>query len=341
MRHLINIDDIETSFISTIFQSAAEYKIRRLDAMRPGASHNAWDYLSDRLKNYLLITDFFEPSTRTRLSFEAAMTYMGGNVIGTENAAEFSSFKKGESLSDNFRVISGYGDIIVGRFLHEGDAKIAASASSIPVINGGDGKGEHPTQALIDLFSIIEKFPENTASDLHITFVGDNLHSRTVQSLARLLARFDPIRRMTFIGHEEQNFDPDDKTGFLHSLREIAIAHGRADGDLGFLCLNELTEDIIRSSDIVYVTRSQIERHNNMFVTLDPTWHVKIDKPSIVLTPELANMMPERSMILHPLPRNSELPPEIDENPRAYYFQQAHNGLFIRMAILEILCMKN
>lgn len=322
--HLLKVDDLSHEFLGNIFDKAGEYKYRRHH------SRALWNELHGRLHNQVLISDFFEPSTRTRFSFEAAMAYMGGEVIGSENAAEFSSYKKGESLYDNFRVISGYGDIVVGRFLREGEAEIAANASLIPVINGGDGKGEHPTQALIDLFSVIEKFPN--PQNLRITFVGDNLHSRTVNSLARLLVRFPCVREMTFLGPEDQNFtqaETDDlydrSGGYNHNIH---IWH-RA---------REFNAKQMAQTDVLYMTRSQVERHRTIPGTtvLDPT---RPTGPDFYLTPELADSLPDNAIILHPLPRNAELPATIDSNPRAYYFEQAWNGLFIRMALLEELCI--
>ncbi len=311
MKHIITVEDIDADLISYMFPLYEECKRTRrtLDYL--------YNRLHNRLRGRLMITDFFEPSTRTRLSFEAAMSYLGGRVIGTENATEFSSIKKGESIADNFRVISGYCDIIVGRFLNEGDARIAADASLVPLINGGDGKGEHPTQALVDLFSIMEKFPD--AEGLRVTFLGDNKHSRTVRSLARLLARFSCITEMNFIGPSEINISLKD---FDYDIWESNVK---------LTCYNELLPMVIGCSDIVYVTRSQIERH----------YSENMDEGNFIFTPELADTMPEHGLILHPLPRRSELPVEVDNNPRAYYFQQAHNGLYVRMALLEALCLKN
>ncbi len=331
MKHIISIDDLDLDFIDQVFALAEEYKERR--QYRFWA--NLWNELSVRLRHRLMITDFFEPSTRTRLSFEAAMTYLGGNVIGTENAAEFSSIKKGESIADNFRVISGYCDIIVGRFLNEGDARIAADASMVPLINGGDGMGEHPTQALIDLFSIKEKFPD--VKDLRVTFIGDNKHSRTVRSLARLLARFPWVSKMNFIGRPEINFTADDSDGFIHELVQISNNYNEYHPySIGFLCEDWLNPDTIKNhTDIIYMTRSQTERYSNL---TSEQVNVKGIQPSnFVLTPEIANLMPDNGLILHPLPRTTELPIEVDNNPRAYYFQQAHNGLFVRIALLETL----
>src|ERR1051326_3469026 len=164
MKHIISVDDLDHEFLHALFDRTTF--IKRLRHNEENNYH--WSNLSDILRGRLLITNFFEPSTRTRMSFEAAMNYLGGAVIGTENAAEFSSFKKGESLEDNFKVLSGYCDIIVGRFLDEGDAQRASLACDVPLINGGDGKGEHPTQGILDLFSIRGEF-HDPELDVHLS----------------------------------------------------------------------------------------------------------------------------------------------------------------------------
>lgn len=312
MKHILSVDDFNHDFLQELIDRAAFIK----DIRRNKNSNLTWSVLSGHLKNYLMITDFFEPSTRTRLSFEAAMTYLGGHVIGTENAAEFSSFKKGESIEDNFKVISGYCDVIVGRFLNEGEAHRAASSCQVPLINGGDGKGEHPTQALIDLFSIVEKFPNQ--EQLTVTFIGDNRRSRTVQSLARLLAGFDAVSNINFISPATLMVE----TEFLDDLQTRRVGSELV---LQTSCL--LDADWIKASNVVYMTRSQIERDNTGF-------------HGFVFGPECAAILPENAIILHPLPRNSELPIEIDNDPRAYYFEQAWNGLYVRMALLEAICAK-
>lgn len=311
MQHLLNVDDLDHDFIFEIIDRA-----RLIKRLRHGEEINRfWSDLSNLLTNRLMITMFFQPSTRTRLSFEAAMSYLGGKVIGTENAEEFSSFKKGASIEDEFRVISGYCDIIVGRFKNDGDALLAASKCEVPIINGGDGKGEHPTQALIDLFSIVEKFP--SPEQLHISFVGDNRRSRTVHSLARLLAGFKNVGRMNFMSCP-------DLTVPLDFMQEIDQRSGRQIAAL----YAYVDDNLIHRSDVVYVTRSQDEHGGS------------VDN-GLVFGPNYAAMMPENSIILHPLPRNSELPIAVDNDPRAYYFDQAHNGLYLRMALLEALCPRN
>lgn len=302
MKHLISINDIDKKFISKIFKRSSEIKNARLKSNQ---------FFSEKLKGKLLITHFFEPSTRTRLSFESAMIYLGGNVIGSENAGEFSSFKKGENLSDNFRVISGYCDIVVGRFKNEGEAYIAAENSLVPVINGGDGKGEHPTQALLDMFTIMEKFPN--LNNLTITFIGDNARSRTVHSLAKLIKQFPYVKLIRFINPYGQCLD------FVNELKNIDTPN-TPDVEIKY----DINKEYIADSDVIYITRNQNERGHYI-------------QNYMVFTNDMANMMPEHGIIMHPLPRNSELPLDVDKNPRAYYFEQAQNGLFVRMAILEEL----
>ncbi len=309
-QHIITVDDLTHEFLQELFDKATWIK-----KVRMGGNNNYyWKSLTETLTGKLLISDFFEPSTRTRLSFEAAMHYLGGNVIGTENAAEFSSYKKGESLEDNFRVLSGYCDIIVGRFLQEGEARRAAAACDVPLINGGDGKGEHPTQAMTDLFSIIEKFDD--PEELTITFVGDNKRSRTVRSLALLLAGFG-VRKMNFIS-------PPDLSMEEHVCNEIAV---RSKATCKTEIFDHLNVDRLRESNVVYVTRSQNERGG-------------VIDHGMIFGPCEAALLPENAIILHPLPRNSELPVEVDQDPRAYYFEQARNGLYVRMALLQALCPK-
>jgi aspartate carbamoyltransferase catalytic subunit len=311
MRHLISVDDLEDEFITQIYDHADYFKVARKDRGQD------WFSCTQALRNQILITDFFEPSTRTRLSFEAAMSYLGGNVIGTENAADFSSIKKGESIYDNFKVISGYGDIIVGRFRQEGEARLAADASEIPLINGGDGKGEHPTQALIDGFIIDRTFP--SYDGLTVTFIGDNEHSRTVKSLFKMLSRHNV--EMNFLNSPTWKADP---TWRLHHGWKGEGTWIRPDTFRG----TQEVERTIRNSHVVYMTRNQVERHQNMLEDVAPRF---------VLDQHYVDMLPDTAIILHPLPRNEELPAAIDADPRARYFEQAHNGLFIRMALLEQL----
>jgi aspartate carbamoyltransferase catalytic subunit len=311
--HIISVDDLYPLMLKQICDIAVDLK-----AVRRGKISYDWSNFTTRLRGCLMISDFFEPSTRTRLSFEAAMAYLGGSVIGTENAAEFSSFAKGESLEDNFRVISGYGDIIVARFKNEGEARKASLACTVPLINGGDGTGEHPTQALIDYFTIREEFDDLETGEINIVFMGDNKRSRTVQSLAKLLAPLPAIKKITFVQHNMLK----PETSFIKDINR------RANREIceTVSCLGGvIVPDVWETAQIVYMTRSQDERGG------------EVPGGGLVFLPQYLEKMPERSIIMHPLPRNSELPTEIDRDPRARYFQQAHNGLYVRMALLDWL----
>jgi aspartate carbamoyltransferase catalytic subunit len=309
MEHLISIDDVTPEEVDEIIERATVYKMIRQDAI-------SWSFVQRASMishmNKLLISVFYAPSTRTRFSFEAAMSYLGGHVIGTENAAEFSSVKKGESIADNFRVISGFGDVIVGRFRNEGDARIAADASLVPVINGGDGMGEHPSQALIDYYTIRTALPEMPS---WITFVGDNRRSRTVKSLCRLLTSCTRINEIVFVSPPGLEPDPE----FIEELEfeQVSVS----------ICTDIREEMLLETTPVVYVTRSQNECSDNQF-----------DGSQYAFTPDLLKRLNPNAIIMHPLPRNSELPVEIDADPRAKYFEQARNGLFVRMALLEKIC---
>ena len=187
LRHVVTVRDFTPGFLESVFQSAASSK--RQHAGRGRGARVRWSPHWNALRDHVMVSLFYEASTRTRHSFEAAMARLGGKVITTENAAEFSSAIKGESLEDTIRIESGYGDVIVLRHKEKGAAARAAAVSDVPVINAGDGDGEHPTQALLDLFTIAEGFPGRR--DLRVTFVGDLLKGRTVHSLAYLAAMLE------------------------------------------------------------------------------------------------------------------------------------------------------
>ena len=255
---------------------------------------------------------FFEPSTRTRFSFEASMLRLGGNVITTENAGVFSSAQKGESLPDSIRTLCCYLDVIVLRHFDDGSAAIAAAASTVPVINAGDGPGEHPTQALLDLFTILEECGDPAKQ--HVVFVGDLKHGRTVHSLARLLAMYGTC--MSFVS-------PDGLRLPERLLQEL-IAAGCTVHEYGTL------QEVASTADVIYMTRVQKERFEDL-------GGIALDGSSYALTPELVAAMKIDTVVMHPLPRNSEIPTWFDEDPRAAYFRQAQNGLYVRMALLEEL----
>ncbi len=265
------------------------------------------------LKNKILITLFYEPSTRTRLSFEAAMIKLGGSVISTENAASFSSAAKGETLEDTIRVINGYGDVIVIRHPENGAAKKASLISEIPVINAGDGTGQHPTQSLLDLYTINKEL--GRIDDIRIAMVGDLANGRTTRSLAYLLAKYNNIR-ITFVAPPNVRMKDDIKQYLTRHNVEFEET--------------ENLDEAVSQVDVVYQTRIQRERFSNME-------EYEKTKGIYIINKKLLEILPEKAIIMHPLPRVDEISYEVDQDPRSAYFRQAHNGLYIRMALLSIV----
>jgi len=258
----------------------------------------------------LMASIFYEPSTRTRLSFEAAMAHLGGAVISTENAAQMSSAAKGESLRDTIRIISGYADVIVLRHHDQGSASAAAAVASVPVINAGDGPGEHPTQALLDAYTINRR--RGALEGLHTVFLGDSLYGRTVHSLCLLLRQY-PGQRHTFVSPPEA--DPP-----AHLLAELAAAGVD-------VCVRTDILAAVATADVLYVTRVQKERFADPAQYQAAAGRYRVDQRVLdALCPD--------AMILHPLPRLQELPETTDADPRAAYFQQAKLGIPVRMALL-------
>ncbi len=311
LRHVVTVRDFTPSFLESVFRSASSSK--RQHAGRGRGARVRWSPHWNALRDHVMISLFYEASTRTRHSFEAAMARLGGTVITTENAAEFSSAIKGETLEDTIRIESGYGDVIVLRHKERGAAARAAAVSDVPIINAGDGDGEHPTQALLDLFTIAEQFPGRR--DLRITFVGDLLKGRTVHSLAWLAAVLDGTTsgfagEINFVAPEALQIPE----GVERRVRDHGLPTARHD---------RLTPELIAGSDVMYMTRTQNERHD-----------VALPGGSYALTETLASALHPNAIVLHPLPRNSELPEAIDRLPQSRYFQQARNGLFVRMAVL-------
>lgn len=270
------------------------------------------------LNGKIMAVVFYEPSTRTRLSFEAAMHRLGGRVIGTENAKEFSSKAKGESLEDSIRVVSEYVDIIVLRYHKEGGAQRAQKFSKVPIINAGDGTGEHPTQALLDTYTIKKRF--GSIENLSIAMVGDLANGRTVRSLSCLLANHYPMNKIYFISPEAVKMR-DDVKSYLNG-KGIKWEEG-----------NEL-KSILPKIDVVYQTRVQRERFQD-----DPELFEKVvnDSKKLIINEDCLNIMKPNSIIMHPLPRQTEISYAVDNDARAFYFQQAGNGLYIRMALLTMI----
>lgn len=266
---------------------------------------------TQRFPNKIMSTLFFEASTRTRFSFESAMHRLGGRVIGTENASQFSSAIKGETLEDMIRIIAGYSDLIVMRHTDIGAAKRAAAVSTVPVINAGDGSGEHPTQALLDLYTIEKEF--GGIDGVHIAMIGDLTYGRTVHSLSYLLANYRNVH-ISFISPDNVRIP----SYVLQYLDEKGISYEET-ADL---------EGLAKTADVFYQTRIQKERFPS------PEEYTKAEGKYII-DRNLLDTMKDKAMILHPLPRAGEIHPDVDQDPRAAYFRQAVNGLYIRMALIE------
>jgi len=262
----------------------------------------------------LMATLFYEPSTRTRLSFEAAMMRLGGQVLSVANSAT-SSAVKGETLADTIRTAAGYADIIVLRHPKEGSARLASLYAPVPVINGGDGAREHPTQTLTDMFTI--QTYEGRLDNLTIALCGDLKYGRTIHSLIKALARRGKTR-FFLISPEELRLPE-------HVKEEVL------DGGAG-VEIQETTgmENGLREADVLYMTRIQKERFFNEedYIKLRDTY---------ILTPEKMALAKERMIVMHPLPRVTEITGEVDKDKRAVYFQQARLGMFVRMALIAYL----
>ncbi len=265
------------------------------------------------LAGRIMATLFYEPSTRTRLSFESAMLRLGGTVLGTEAAHVFSSAMKGETLEDTIRMVCAYADIIVLRHDREGAAAQAAAVASVPVINAGDGPGEHPTQSLLDLFTIEREL--GRIEGLHVAICGDLRFGRTARSLARLLALYDGVR-ISFVAPDVVQVGSDIRS-FLDSRGVAYRLHSRLD-------------DVIADVDVVYQTRVQKERFTDPAEFEAARGAIRIDAATM-------ERLPQRAVVMHPLPRVDEIAPEVDSDPRAAYFRQAANGVALRMALLEVL----
>ncbi|MCD7978413.1 MAG: aspartate carbamoyltransferase [Tannerellaceae bacterium] len=265
------------------------------------------------LEGKVAATLFFEPSTRTRLSFETAINRLGGRVIGFQDASTTSS-SKGETLKDTISMVSNYADLIIMRHYLEGAARYASELTNIPIINAGDGANQHPSQTLLDLYSIQQT--QGTLTDLSITMVGDLKYGRTVHSLIAGMSHFNPT--FHFVAPDELRM-PDEYKNFCDKLGIKYYEH------------TDFTEEIINQSDILYMTRVQRER----FTDLEEYERVK---NVYILRSKMLESSKENLRILHPLPRVNEIAYDVDDSPKAYYIQQARNGLFAREAIIcEVL----
>jgi aspartate carbamoyltransferase len=302
-RDIVSVRQFSVSDLSFIFGVADEMRgiVRRLGA-------------TDLLKGYILANLFYEPSTRTSSSFIAAMERLGGSVIPI-HGVQYSSVSKGESLPDTIRTLECYADVIVLRHPEVGASEVAARYASKPIISAGDGIGEHPTQGLLDIYTIYAEL--GTLDGLHVAMVGDLRNGRTVHSLARLLALYGA--RLTLVSPQILRL-PDELK------RELEQAGSR-------ISEIETVEDVIADADVVYVTRVQKERFADLR-------EYEAVKDCFEITPELMERAKRKMALMHPLPRVGEIHYDVDDDPRAAYFRQMQNGMFIRMALLAAVLGK-
>jgi aspartate carbamoyltransferase catalytic subunit len=304
LKHVYESQQFDRELLEVVFRTA--------DKMKADLTAENRRY-AEALKHKIMASLFYEPSTRTRFSFESAMARLGGRILTTENAREFSSAAKGESLHDSTRIMNGYADIIVMRHHEAGSAKSAAEVSRVPIINAGDGAGQHPTQALLDLYTIRDAFGD--INGLHVAMVGDLKYGRTVRSLSYLLSKYRDVK-LYFVSPPVCSMEDDIKA----HLDENSIAWEEENA----------LERVLSKVDCVYMTRIQKERFVN-----PQDYDQAAGK--YILTPDKVRAMKSSAIIMHPLPRLEEIPPEVDNDPRARYFEQAQNGLYIRMALLYLL----
>ncbi len=293
-KSLVSIDDISRDEILQLLESARHFEEnpnRRL------------------LEGKVVATLFFEPSTRTRLSFETAVNRLGGRVIGFSDASTSSS-AKGETLKDTIKMVSNYVDLIVMRHYLEGAARYATEVTDVPVINAGDGANQHPSQTMLDLYSIYKT--QGKLEDLTITMVGDLKYGRTVHSLIQAMRYFNPT--FHFVACEELRM-PDE-------YKDLCDRNG-----IKYTEHTDFSPEVINASDILYMTRVQRERFTDIME------YEKVKNLYTLRNAMLADAK-ENLRVLHPLPRITEIDQDVDDNPKAYYFDQARNGLYARQAII-------
>ncbi len=301
MKHIISVKQfLDKDLLDKLFAGAAAFsKMPLAEYPKP-------------LKHLTLATIFYEPSTRTRLSFETAIQNLGAHLISTENAGQFSSAIKGETLEDSILTISTYADAIVLRHPEAGATEKAASVSRVPIINAGDGVGEHPTQALLDLYTLQSCFGK--LDGLKVALVGDLLNGRTIHSLLQLLAIY--------------NIE-------IHLIAPPSLRLPKSyeallkKNDISFT-VHDSWDDVIEKVDVLYMTRVQKER----FKLIEDYMAVK---DSFILKLPAVEKMKKNAIVMHPLPRVNEIDTAVDTNPRAKYFEQAKNGLYLRMALLDYI----
>lgn len=296
LKHIVSAKQFDTKSLQDIFSQSDKIK--------------AGKYNKKALEGKIMATLFYQPSTRTRLSFESAMLKLGGATITTENAAEFSSAIKGETLEDTIRIVNFYSDVIVIRHPKSGTADLAAKYSEVPIINAGDGVGEHPTQALLDMYTIRSRFKSN---HFKIAICGDHAHYRPTHSLSYLLSLY-PSVEIIYISPKILAVPSDIKN--LLKRNKIRFTE------------TENFDEGIASADVIYQTRIPKEYLGHDY---------KKYLGKYILDKNSLKKIKKSAIILHPLPRVNEIAKEVDNDPRAIYFEQAKNGLYIRMALLLYL----
>ena len=303
LKHVVEAQQFDRELMAEIFAVARE--------MEQVVQH----YGSNILNRRVMATLFYEPSTRTRLSFESAMKRLGGEVITTESAQEFSSAAKGETLEDTIRIVAGYADLIVLRHFESGASRRAADVSPVPIINAGDGPGQHPTQALLDVYTIEREI--GRLDGISIAMVGDLAHGRTVRSLCYLLAKFSDLR-IFFVSPAIIRMGDDIKA----YLKRHEIHFEEADN------LPAVASEV----DVIYQTRIQRERFGDRIGDYEEA------RGQYIIDETVLQAMRDHAIVMHPLPRVDEIVTDVvDADPRAAYFRQAHNGLYVRMALLRML----
>ena len=293
-RSLISITDLTKDEILSLLRRAKEFE-----------KNPNQNILEGRVVGSL----FFEPSTRTRLSFETAVNRLGGRVIGFSDDST-SSESKGETLKDTIMVVSNYADLIVMRHPQEGAARYASEVSKVPIINAGDGSNQHPTQTMLDLYTIYQT--QGTLENLTITMVGDLKYGRTVHSLLEAMHFFNP--KFKFVACEELRM-PDQYKKYCDKL------------GIEYEETTDFSEEIINQTDILYMTRVQRERFSDLM-------EYERVKNVYTLTASMLSGCKPNMRVLHPLPRVTEIAQDVDDTPQAYYFEQARNGLYARQAII-------
>lgn len=301
---IISVSQFDTEKLDYVFARAREM---REMVERVGST--------DLLKGNVLACLFYEPSTRTSSSFIAAMERLGGGIIPITQGVQFSSVSKGETLADTVRTLEQYADVIVMRHPETGSAQVAADYAHVPIINAGDGAGEHPTQALLDLFTIKEELGQ--IDGLKIAMVGDLRYGRTVHSLVRLLAQYDVSLR--FVSPEILRLP-------------LTIMNQVIDAGINVRETHDVA-DVIENADVLYVTRVQKERFTDLAQYEEVKDHHEI-------TPEIMVKAKQNMIVMHPFPRVGEIHYSVDEDPRAAYFRQIKNGMYIRMALLAAVLGK-